>query len=431
MKHFQLALAAAALLAIPSAVHATHGYFAYGYGTKAKGMGGAGVALPLDTLQAAVNPAGMVHVGNRFDLGAGLFSIRPQYKVTGAPSGAPHTFPLVPESVSGKRDFIFAPNAGWNRMIDAVSSAGVSIYTNGGANTKYPASAGAGTGTFHAGQTGVKLKQLFIQPSYSRIVSDKVSVGIGVPFAIQWFGASGLGAFAPFAADGTAEHLSNMGTKSSTGVGLKFGIQGEASEGLTLAASYQTKIKMKRYKDYEDLMAQRGKVDVPATGTIGLAYKTSPKSVVAFDIQKIWYSKVPSLANPFANVYDFEAGDPTKGLGGENGIGLGWKDVTVYKLGYQTQTSETMTWRAGISYGKEPIRASEVFFNLVAPGVNEVHLTVGATKALKKEAEVSFSALYAPTKTVTGYNPLEAPGRQAIELKQGEIGFEIAYGRKL
>lgn len=431
MKTVRLALAAAAILAFPCAVRATHGYFAYGYGTQAKGMGGAGVALPLDSVQAAVNPAGMVFLGNRYDLGAGLFSIRPQYKVTGAPSGAPRTFPLVPESVSGKRDFIFAPNAGWNHMIDASSSYGMSIYTNGGANTKYPASAGAGTGTFHAGATGVKLKQLFIQPSYARKIGEKSSIGIGAPIAIQWFGASGFGAFGAFAADGTPNHMTNMGTKAGTGVGLKFGFQTEAAQGLTVAGSYQTKIGIKRYKDYEDLMAQRGKIDVPATGTIGLAYKASPKSVVAFDIQTIWYSKVPALANPFANIYGFEGGDASKGLGGDNGAGLGWKDVTVFKLGYQTQTSEDMTWRAGISYGKEPIRSTEVFFNLAAPGVNEFHFTVGATKALKKGAEVSFSALYAPTHTVDGTNPLEAPGQQQIQLKQGEIGFEIAYGKKL
>ncbi|HEY3411831.1 MAG TPA: outer membrane protein transport protein [Armatimonadota bacterium] len=431
MKHLRVALAAAAVLAFPTCVHATHGYFAYGYGTQAKGMGGAGVALPLDSVQAAVNPAGMVYLGNRFDVGAGLFSIRPQYKVTGNPSGAAHTFPLVPESVSGKRDFILAPNAGWNHMIDPRGSVGVSIYTNGGANTKYPASAGGGRGSFYAGPTGVKLKQLFIQPSYSRMIGEKASFGLGLPFAIQWFGADGLGSFAPFVADGVANHLTNMGTKASTGMGFKVGVQGEAAEGLTLAASYQSKISMKRYKDYEDLMAQRGKVDVPATGTIGLAYKCAPASVVAFDIQKIWYSKVPSLANPFANVYGFEAGDPTKGLGGENGIGLGWKDVTVFKLGYQAKTSEDMTWRAGISYGKEPIRASEVFFNLIAPGVNEMHYTVGATKTLKKGGEVSFSAMFAPTRKVTGYNPLEAPGQQTIQLRQGEVGLEVAYGRKL
>jgi long-chain fatty acid transport protein len=431
MKCTRYALTLAAILAFPCAVQATHGYFAYGYGTQAKGMGGAGVALPLDSVQASVNPAGMVYLGNRYDLGAGLFSIRPQYRVVGAPSGGARTFPLVPESVSGKRDFIFAPNGGWNRMIDAASSYGVSFYTNGGANTRYPASAGAGTGTFHAGAMGVKLKQLFIQPAYARKIGKSSSIGIGAPVAIQWFGADGFGAFAPFAADGTPDHLTNLGTKAETGVGIKFGFQTEAAQGLTVAGSYQTKIGIPRYKDYEDLMAQSGKIDVPATGTVGLAYRCTPKSVVAFDIQTIWYSKVPALANAFANIFAFEAGDASNGLGGENGIGLGWKDVTVFKLGYQTETGNGMTWRAGVSYGKQPVRASEVFLNLAAPGVNEYHFTVGATKALKQGAEVSFSALYAPYKTVEGYNPLEAQGQQQIYLKQGEVGFEVAYGKKL
>ena len=52
-------LAVAAVLAAPLSVFATTGYFSHGYGLKAKGMGGVGIALPQDSLAAATNPAGM------------------------------------------------------------------------------------------------------------------------------------------------------------------------------------------------------------------------------------------------------------------------------------------------------------------------------------------------------------------------------------
>ena len=38
--------------------HATDGCFDFGYGVKAKGIGGAGVAFPQDSLAPATNPAG-------------------------------------------------------------------------------------------------------------------------------------------------------------------------------------------------------------------------------------------------------------------------------------------------------------------------------------------------------------------------------------
>jgi long-chain fatty acid transport protein len=47
-----------ALLLLPYAVaHATNGYFSSGYGVKAQGIAGAGIALPQDALAAATNAA--------------------------------------------------------------------------------------------------------------------------------------------------------------------------------------------------------------------------------------------------------------------------------------------------------------------------------------------------------------------------------------
>src|SRR4029078_12565197 len=53
---------------------ATAGYLPIGYGLKAQGMGGVGIALPQDAITAAVNPAGMAWIGNRLDRGAEWFT---------------------------------------------------------------------------------------------------------------------------------------------------------------------------------------------------------------------------------------------------------------------------------------------------------------------------------------------------------------------
>ena len=45
------------------------GYFPHGYGMKAKGMGGASVAMANDSSGGANNPASMVWAGDRFDIG--------------------------------------------------------------------------------------------------------------------------------------------------------------------------------------------------------------------------------------------------------------------------------------------------------------------------------------------------------------------------
>lgn len=67
-----------AILAIAFAgtgvAHAINGYFSHGYGVQSKGVAGAGVALAQGSLAAATNPAGLVYLGNRLDLGLEVFT---------------------------------------------------------------------------------------------------------------------------------------------------------------------------------------------------------------------------------------------------------------------------------------------------------------------------------------------------------------------
>jgi long-chain fatty acid transport protein len=124
-----LAVVVTAALFAPMAAMATNGYFAHGYGTKNKGLAGGGSALPQDSMAAASNPAGMVFVGNRMDVGAAIFSPNPRsYEVVGNPSGAPGTFGLAPGKETSEGDVFLVPHFGYNQMLDDNSSIGVSVY---------------------------------------------------------------------------------------------------------------------------------------------------------------------------------------------------------------------------------------------------------------------------------------------------------------
>ncbi len=79
-----VSIAAAVFSAAP--VYATNGYFSHGYSTKEKGLAGAGAAYSQDALASATNPAGMVFVGDRMDVGLQLFSPSRSYSVTGTPT---------------------------------------------------------------------------------------------------------------------------------------------------------------------------------------------------------------------------------------------------------------------------------------------------------------------------------------------------------
>ncbi len=158
-EHFQsvpwiLAVAAVAgfaALAAPAA-DATNGYFTHGYGTIAKGMAGAGVALAVDTMIAATNPAGLAFVGKRYDAGLAIFNPNREYKVIGAPSGFPGTFGLIPSAVESDSEYFFIPYFGANWELGPSRTFGFNLYVHGGMNTDYP------TATFFASSpTGVDL----------------------------------------------------------------------------------------------------------------------------------------------------------------------------------------------------------------------------------------------------------------------------------
>lgn len=460
-KKYGLALAIAAAVAAPSAF-ATTGYFSHGYSMKEKGLAGTGVAFPQDALAAATNPAGMVMVGNRMDIGLALFSPLREYDVSGGPAipaGDPcPTFPacpfsLVPGTVESENDYFLIPSFGWNKMLDAESSVGVSVYANGGMNTRYEDGAaiffnpGTGTmaqapGTFGGGafgntKTGVDLAQVFVNVSYARKIAPNASWGVSGILAYQQFEARGLGAFGAFGVSQDPDKLTDNGHDKSTGFGAKVGVMGEVAPGVSLGAQYQTKMAMSEFDDYKGLFAEKGDFDIPATATVGLAWKVTPTSVLTLDAQKIWYSDVNSVGNTFNPAFNncfgglfvpIAASDNPECLGGNKGPGFGWEDINVYRLGYQWSTDAEWTWRVGFIHNDQPIQEDEVLFNILAPAVQEQHFTFGFTRQLDKNSELTFAAMYSPEEEVKGTNPLDPSQTITLRMHQYEVG--AAWGWK-
>ena len=192
---------------------------------------------------------------------------------------------------------------------------------------------------------------------------------------------------------------------------------------------------MSKLDDYQGLFAEQGDMDVPASATIGLAWKTTASLTLALDIQKTWYSSVKAVGNSMQPAMSLCGGAKFGGastapscLGGNNGIGFGWKDMTTLKLGLQYETNNNWTWRAGYSHGNQPIPESEVFFNILAPGVMEQHFTAGFTKTFDNGSqEINFAAMYAPTKSISG--PISSTQTVELEMKQYqlELGWSLLF----
>jgi long-chain fatty acid transport protein len=383
---------------------ATNGYFAHGYSIESKAMGGAGVALPQGSLDASVNPALMAFVGTRADLSLSIFNPNREYSA-GSPTVAVPVFVLPKGTVKSDSNYFLVPAMGANWSLNDKTSVGISIYGNGGMNTDYNKKTfdlgfGAIGGDFASKPTGVDLMQLFVVPTLSVKVTPKHSLGFSPIIAYQRFEARGLGLFGAFGFSADPNHLTNNGHDSAWGWGGRIGYYGEILPYLSIGASYQTKIWTTKLDKYAGLFAGQGNFDIPANWTIGITVKPTPALAFAFDVQKIYYSDVKSIGNPMMpNLF-------TSRLGDAEGAGFGWHDMTVYKAGVQWKSSDIWTWRAGYSYGKQPIRSHDVMFNILAPGVIEQHATAGFTRAMSKTQDLSFSLMHAFSKTVNGNNPV-------------------------
>lgn len=424
---FQLIL----LALLPATGWATNGYYSHGTSVAEKGMAGAGVAYSQDALSAATNPAGMVWQGERLDIGAALFAPMRNYTVTGNPSPPP-AFGLAPGTVDSENESFIIPQYGQNWMLDEESSIGVSVYGNGGMNTEYKT--GSGPGTFGAGKAGVDLSQLFIATTYARKFSDSASWGVSGIIAYQKFKATGVGSFAGFSLD--PANMSNKGSDTSTGFGIRLGIQGEVSPGVTLGASFQPKIGMSEFDSYAGLFAENGDFDIPSTLTVGLAWNISKSRVFLVDVQQINYSDVASVSNALSQLTNGSCapnppGGPAAGngcLGGSSGAGFGWEDMTVIKLGYEWSNDDVWTWRLGFSQADQPIPSSEVLFNILAPGVIEQHLTFGFTRALDSKSDFNFALMIAPSSSVSGPNAFDPA--QTIELEMDQYEIAASYSKR-
>ncbi|MHB8473488.1 MAG: OmpP1/FadL family transporter [Gammaproteobacteria bacterium] len=429
---FKLSAVAAAMTAAvicSSTAFATNGYFKHGYGQKAEGMGGVGVALPQDSIASATNPAGLAFIGNRADLGMELFNPRRDATLdfSGGKGGAA-------SAESGDTLFLI-PEAGFS-MDMAGMTMGLTMVANGGMNTRYsknifdqafggPSKTG---GPPNTGTLGMNLSQLLILPSVAYKVNDSNALGASLVVGYQRFRAYGLGDFAAFGFSSDPAHFSNKGDDDSWGGGVRLGWTGKVTDTLTLGATAASKVYMQPFSRYKGLFAEKGDFDIPANFAVGLALKPTQDMTVGFDVERILYQGVSSVSNagptPAELAPPFLAGNPSRQLGNTGGIGFGWRNMTIYKLGVSYNYSDQWTLRAGFNYGKTPIPNDQNIFNIIAPGVVEKHLTFGFTFSPSKNNEITMAYMHAFRKDQS----LTTPYRADIGMSQNSVG--ASYGWK-
>lgn len=147
--------------------------------------------------------------------------------------------------------------------------------------------------------SGVDLKQIFSLPTITWKPVPRHTLGLSVNLAYQSFEAKGLQNFTGASTTSSPNNVTNNDHDNSYGAGIKLGWIGELNEYLTIGATYHSKTYMTEFDKYKGLFAEKGDFDIPAHYAIGIALKPLPDFVLAMDYQRIEYSDVRSVNNPY------------------------------------------------------------------------------------------------------------------------------------
>lgn len=356
--------------------------FAGGYrvslqGQKALGMGHAGVAMAESSEVVFFNPAAMTQLESDFAItgGISLVSSAIAYQnsetnstaETDSPIGTPVNFYLT------------------KKYSDTISY-GFGIYTPYGNTVEYEKD-WVGSHLVN----NITLKAIYLQPTIAYQMSEKYSIGFG-PTLVSGeveFNRNLSSALVDENGDRSNLTISESGI---TATGYNIGFFAKQNDKMSWGVSYRSKVDMEARggkADFENIPAsQQGlfadtKFDadlvLPAELNIGISYKMSDVTTVAFELNRAYWSEYETLDVDFAN------SAPTS-VNARN-----YEDADTFRFGVQHQFNNDLVLRAGIYFDKSPVQDS--FFAPETPRNDAVGYTFGSSYKMNKNLELDFSIL--------------------------------------
>jgi len=391
-KSIKLALVAAMAMGATSAF-ATNGDNLLATGTKARGMGGVGIATSFGAESSLANPALLSAIKKSEIAGSVTFfmpdvsfrsNVAQESQFPGSPS---------PDYVKSDADFNVIPEISFAQRINDELVYGVSLTGTAGMGVDYedvPFGLPGDNGAFQM-KTQLQLLKVAVPFSYQ---SGGLSVGVAP--IIQ----HGTLKMSHRLGDGSLLKSKNSGdTSVGFEVGAAYDLKGLGAEGLTLGVVFKSRLSMEYTNTIKSSInafggaAQTGvasgdNLDQPAETGIGLSYTTGG-STIALDYRNVAWGDAEGYAD------------------------FGWEDQNIVSVGYEYATAEWAV-RLGYNYAKSAIEeqngaannpanyggAVKNFFNLSGfPGIVESHITLGGSYAVNDGLTLDTAIVYSPEVT--------------------------------
>lgn len=448
-------ICATAFILASAPAFATNGTFMPGYGIQSESMGGVGISSGQDAISAAANPANLAFVGTRADIDMTAFNPNVTADVQCAPDqntfyfgcyhgpghGGTYNYPMGTVASGSKASLYFIPNMAMSMQFNEKLSFGMGFVAQSGMGTAYNPNFFSFNAKRQPNNTmvGIQLMQLIVPISVAYKPVETQSFGFSLIPAAQRFSAVGLEAFSGFGISSNPNRLTGQGYDYSYGAGARIGWIGKFFDNkLALGATYASKIYMSKLDSYSGLFPSQGELDIPANYGIGITLRPVKKWEFAFDAEEILYKDVAAFGNAGPGLngnpldvmgLDGHCQGPTYAaacLGQPGGMGFGWGNQTVYKLGVAYQATEKLTLRAGYNYAHSPIPDTALTFNLLAPATSERHYSIGMTYSVSDQMDVSAMYMRSPPHTQTQDN-LQVINQGSFAMNQNYLGVGVSW----
>lgn len=389
------ALAAVAVLSLPSALQA-QGLYLAGGGAAHLSMGGTSTAAPVDAIGALYwNPAAIGRLG-RSEVAVGGAFLFPEI---GVESTAPGPLRLRSGRTRSDSGVGIASSLGVVYQADdgGPLTYGMGLNTLGGGGVNFPGDPGnpilSGIGPLGnvQGPIAASLTLLQLTPTAAYRVTDRLTVGFGptVSIAVTSFDPAFFAPPDDANGDGVGTFPTGSHSRPFWGGGVRAGFVYSATDRIDLGFGYTSPQWFETWKYYarNELGQPRTltlNASLPAIYSWGIAYRPTDRLQLAVDLRYFDYANTELFGTPIVDG------------------GLGWKGVLAAAAGARYQVTDRAAVSAGYVYNDNPIPSVGSLFNVQAPAITQHTIALGATVNLTDRLATSIGYAYGFQNTLTG-----------------------------
>lgn len=347
-------------------------------GNQQSGMGHLGTSFYLGASSAYFNPAMMGHGESKISIEAGASAITSYVIYQNQETGNE----AETSNPTGTPFYLYG-----TYQINEKTTAGLAVYTPFGSAVEW--------GDDWDGKyliQDIQLRAIFIQPSISYNVNEKLSVGAGFIYAT---GAFELNRALAFQSAGSKYGNVNLSGNAS-GFGFNFGTHYKVNEKLNIGLSYRSEVTMALEGGDAKFTAPASTaaslpptnefdadLPLPSTITLGVSYQLNEKLLLALEYSYVGWDAYESLDFDFKTETDNfkDSKNPRN-----------YEAASIIRLGAQYQVNEKIIARAGAYYDQSPIQ--DDYFNPETPNTDNIGITCGGSYQINEKLGVDASFIY-------------------------------------